>query len=174
MSTSIEPRIITLNTGVREETALLVIAQLLKLDAESKTDPIHFYINSPGGSIVHGLAIYDTIKLISAPVYTYCYGMAASMGAFLLSCGEKGHRYSLPNSRILIHQPLISSGGTSLATESLLRKYADGLKQDRDLLESILAERCDKPIEVLHRDCERDNWMSAQEAKEYGLIDEIL
>ena len=168
-----EPRIIALNSGVDELSSLNVIIQLLRFDALDKKEPIHFYINSPGGSIVSGLAIYDTINYISAPVYTYCYGIAASMGAFLLSCGEKGHRYILPNARVLIHQPLINIQ-SQLTTESLLRKQADRLKEMRDKLEGIIAENCGKDVETLHRDCERDNWMSAEEAKDYHLVDEII
>lgn len=166
-------RIVSLNGEVNEISALEVIVQLLELDAKDNKEPIHLYINSPGGSIIHGLAIYDTINNVEAPVYTYCYGLAASMGAFLLCCGEKGHRYALPNSRILIHQPLIS-GQARLATESKIREQADDMKQMRNKLESIIAEQCDKPLDIVHKDCERDNWMDAKEAKEYGLIDQVL
>jgi len=166
-------RIVSLNGEVNEISALEVIVQLLELDAKDNKEPIHLYINSPGGSIIHGLAIYDTINNVEAPVYTYCYGLAASMGAFLLCCGAKGHRYALPNSRILIHQPLIS-GQARLATESKIREQADDMKQMRNKLESIIAEQCDKPLDIVHKDCERDNWMDAKEAKEYGLIDQVL
>ena len=168
-----QTRVVVLDGTVNEGSSLLVILQLLKFDADDKSAPIHLYINSGGGSVDSGLAIYDTINYISAPVYTYCYGIAASMGAFLLSCGEKGHRYVLPNARIMIHQPLIS-GGLGGLSESRLRRRADHMKETRDHLESILASNCDKDIEVLHKDCERDNWMSALEAKEYHLIDEII
>ena len=166
-------RIVSLNGDVNEISALEVIVQMLELDAKDNKEPIHLYINSPGGSIIHGLAIYDTINNIDAPVYTYCYGLAASMGAFLLCCGEKGHRYALPNSRILIHQPLIS-GQARLARESKIREQADDMKQMRTKLESIIAKQCGKNLETVHKDCERDNWMSAKEAKEYGLIDQVL
>lgn len=166
-------RIISLNGEVNEISALEVIIQMLELDAKDNKEPIHLYINSPGGSIIHGLAIYDTMNNIDAPVYTYCYGLAASMGAFLLCCGAKGHRYALPNSRILIHQPLIS-GQARLATESKIREQADSMKKSRDKLEKIIAKQCDKDVVVVHKDCERDNWMSAQEAKDYHLIDQIL
>ena len=166
-------RIVSLNGDVNELSALEVIIQMLELDAKDNKEPIHLYINSPGGSIIHGLAIYDTINNIDAPVYTYCYGLAASMGAFLLCCGEKGHRYALPNSRILIHQPLIS-GQARLATESKIREQADDMKKVRDKLEKIIAEKSGKDVSIVHKDCERDNWMSAKEAKEYGLIDQVL
>ena len=166
-------RVVVLDGTVDEASSLIVILQLLKYDADDKKEPIHLYINSGGGSVDSGLAIYDTINYISAPVYTYCYGIAASMGAFLLSCGEKGHRYALPRARIMIHQPLIS-GGLGGLNESILRRRAEHMKATRDQLESILASNCDKELATLHKDCERDNWMSAEEAKEYHLVDEII
>ena len=169
-----DERIIVFNGEVNEGSALEAIMQLLYFDSESKNEPIYIYLNSPGGSIIHGLAIYDTIKYISAPVYTICTGLAASMGAFLLSCGAKGHRAALKHSKILIHQPLISSKGGYAQKESDLRKLADGLLKDRNLLEQIMADNTDQPLEKLHKDCERDNWLTAEEAKEYGLIDEII
>lgn len=168
-----KPRVVVLDDSVNEQSSLLVILQLLKCDADDKKEPIHLYINSGGGSVDCGLAIYDTIKYISAPVYTYCYGIAASMGAFLLSCGEKGHRYALKKARIMIHQPLVS-GGLGYITESQLKIHADHLKETRTHLEEILAENCNKDVKVLHKDCERDNWMSAEEAKEYCLVDDII
>ena len=166
-------RVVVLDDEVNENSALLVILQLLKFDADNKNEPIHFYINSGGGSVDSGMAIYDTINYISAPVYTYCYGIAASMGAFLLSCGEKGHRYSLPRARIMIHQPLVS-GGLGAMSETRLKKHADHLKDTRNQLEAILAKNCDKELATLHKDCEEDNWMTAVEAKDYHLIDEII
>ena len=167
-------RIITLNGEIDEGSALYVILELLKLDAEDKKTPINLYINSNGGSILHGLAIYDTMNHISAPVYTYCYGFAASMGAFLLSCGQKGHRYSLPNARILIHQPLISLKDSYLATETQLKNEADELRKDRDYLETILAKNCNKTVAQIHKDCERDFTMTAEEAMAYNIIDQII
>lgn len=167
-------RIITLNGEINETSALITILELLNLNAESKKEPIYLYINSEGGSIVHGLAIYDVLRHIEAPVYTVCAGMAASMGSFLLSCGEKGHRYALKHSRILIHQPLIYSGSGQLSSCSELSKMADRLYKLRDKLESIMADNVGKDKLYVHVDCERDNWMSALEAKSYGLIDEII
>ena len=167
-------RIISLNGEINESSALLTILHLLSLNAESDKEPIYLYINSEGGSIVHGLAIYDVMRHIDAPVYTVCSGMAASMGSFLLSCGEKGHRYALPHSRILIHQPLVFSSNGQLTSCSELSKMADRLYKMRDKLESIMAENVNKDPLYVHVDCERDNWMSAEEAKSYGLIDEII
>ena len=168
------PRIIALNGEVNESSSLRVILELLNLNLESKEKPIHLYINSEGGSILHGLAIYDVIKQIEAPVYTFCCGIAASMGAFLLSCGEKGHRYSLPHSRILIHQPLVYLDSTVMRTQSKISEMAKRLSKNRDQLESIMAENTGNSLETIHKDCERDNWMSALEAQKYGLIDKIL
>ena len=167
-------RIINLNGTIDEINAINVIVKLLDLDSESHEEPIQIYINSNGGSIVHGLAIYDTMKHIQAPVYTTCTGLCASMGAFLLSCGEKGHRAALKHSRILIHQPLISSRAGMMEKESELRKIAHDLQKRRESLEKIMAENSGQTIKRLHEDCERDNWMSAEEALEYGLIDEII
>ena len=167
-------RIITLNGEVNENSALFVIFQLLNYEEENEREPIYLYINSEGGSIIHGLAIYDTIHHIHAPVYTVCCGLAASMGAFLLSCGEQGHRFALRHSRILIHQPLIYTNGGSYAKESQIRRSAERLKENRELLETIMAGNCNRPVEDLHAACERDNWMDAEEAMAYGLIDGIL
>lgn len=167
-------RIINLNGTIDEINAINVIVKLLDLDSESHEEPIQIYINSNGGSIVHGLAIYDTMKHIQAPVYTTCTGLCASMGAFLLSCGEKGHRAALKHSRILIHQPLISSRAGMMEKESELRKIAHDLQKRRESLEKIMAENSGQTIKRLHKDCERDNWMSAEEALAYGLIDEII
>ncbi len=169
-----DPRIIILDTQVDANSAMDVIIRLLDFDAEDNTKEIQLYINSPGGSINDGLAIYDTIKLISAPVSTVCFGMAASFGAFLLTCGEKGKRYALPHSRILIHQPLIQSSGRSGMTQSEMQKVADSITESRDELERIMAENIGKSIEEIHAACERDNWMSAEEALAFGIIDKIL
>ncbi|MCR5078663.1 MAG: ATP-dependent Clp protease proteolytic subunit [Bacilli bacterium] len=168
-----EPRIIFLVGEVNESSAMDVVLRLLDFNAQDETKPISLYINSPGGNIIHGLAIYDTIQNISAPVYTVCYGMAASMGAFLLSCGEKGHRYALPHSRILIHQPLLGNERSFADSQRAIEKIAESLTKNRNTLEKVLSENTGKPLEVIHADCERDNWMSAIEAKEYGLIDKI-
>ena len=165
-------RIVSLNGEVNEISALEVIIQMLELDAKDNKEPIHLYINSPGGSIIHGLAIYDTINNIDAPVYTYCYGLAASMGAFLLCCGQKGHRYALPNSRILIHQPLISGGLSGQTTE--IKIHADHMVKTREKLNKFLSEKTGQTLEKIEADTERDNFMTAEEALKYGLIDEIL
>ncbi|MBQ9145403.1 MAG: ATP-dependent Clp protease proteolytic subunit [Clostridia bacterium] len=169
-----DPRIITFFDEVNEKSAMWAILQLLKLDKDSQTEPINLYINSPGGSILHGLAIYDVIQSIKAPVSTVCCGMAASMGAFLLSCGAKGQRFALPHSRILIHQPLVSSRSGSFSTQTELQRMADSLMESRTTLESIMAENVGISVEQMHADCERDHWMSAEEALAYGLIDGII
>ena len=169
-----EPRIILLNGSVDEASAMNVILRLLDMDKQDSKQEISLYINSPGGSILHGLAIYDTIKHISAPVSTVCYGMAASMGAFLLSCGQKGKRFALPHSRILIHQPLISSENGIVRSQTDIQKMADSIEKSRNELEKIMAENIGVSLEKIHADCERDNWMSAEEALEYGIIDSIL
>lgn len=167
-----ESRIVLLCGEVNEESATQVISELLYFSSINSEEDIYLYINSNGGSIIHGMAIYDTIKLIKPDVVTVCYGMAASMGAFLLSCGKKGKRYALPHSKIMIHQPLCQLGG--LLTESRLAKTAKSITENRNELESIMAFNCGKDIERLHKDCERDNYLSAKEAKEYGLIDNVL
>ena len=168
-------RIISLNGEINEYSGLMVILQLLYLNSENNQDPIYLYINSGGGSIDSGLAIYDVINHIKAPVYTVCCGMAASMGAFLLTCGEKGHRYALPHSRILIHQPLIFGNYyNTMRSQSTIAALAKGLEEKRIKLETIMAENSGKPFEEMHKDCERDNWMDTEEALNYGLIDCIL
>lgn len=167
-------RIISFNGQVNEISSLRVIIELLDLNSESETEPIYIYINSNGGSIIHGLAIYDTINHIKAPVYTVCTGLAASMGAFLLSCGAKGHRSALRHSKILIHQPLIMTKNGFSESETALRKLANDLQKDRETLEKIMSENTNKPLEKLHKDCERDNWLTAEEALQYGLIDSII
>lgn len=169
-----EPRIIILSGPVDENSAMDVIVRLMNFDQEDNTREISLYINSPGGSIDYGLAIYDVIQHIKAPVSTVCFGMAASMGAFLLTCGKPGRRFALAHSRILIHQPLIQSRNGTYKTETAMRKMAKSILASREELERIIAANVGKPVEVVHADCERDNWMSAQEAKEYGLIDDIL
>ena len=163
-------RIIFLADEVNDTTASLVVAQMLYLEAQDPDKDISFYINSPGGSVSAGLAIYDTMNFIKCDVSTICLGMAASMGAFLLSAGTKGKRFALPNSEIMIHQPL---GGTQgQATD--IKIHADHIIHTREKLNSILAERTGQPIEVINRDTERDNFMSAQAAAEYGLIDKVI
>lgn len=166
----LKDRIIFLGDEVNDATAGLVVAQLLFLEAEDPDKDIHLYINSPGGSITAGMAIYDTMQYIKPDVSTICIGMAASMGAFLLAAGEKGKRYALPNSEIMIHQPL---GGTrGQATD--IEIHANRIVKMKQTLNSILAERTGQTIEKLKMDTERDNFMSAEEAKQYGLIDEVI
>ncbi len=169
-----EPRIILLDGEVNAASAMNVILRLLDMERESSTEEISLYINSPGGSIAAGLGIYDTIKYINAPVSTVCYGMAASMGAFLLTCGKKGKRVALRHSSILIHQPLIQLGNYVSARQSDIQKQAESLLKSRNKLESIMAANTGRTIEEMHAACERDNWMSAEEALEYGIIDKIL
>ena len=169
-----DPRIIILSGSVNEQSAMDIIVRLINYDKEDPNAEISLYINSPGGSIDYGLAIYDTIQHISAPVSTVCFGMAASMGAFLLSCGAKGRRFALAHSRILIHQPLIHARQASYRTQTAMKQMADSILASRNELERIIAQNVGKPIEVVHADCERDNWMDAAEAKAYGLIDDIL
>lgn len=169
-----EPRIIVLSGEVNEYSAMDVIVRLMDFDREDPDREISLYINSPGGSIDYGLAIYDVIQHISAPVSTVCFGMAASMGAFLLSCGAQGRRFALAHSRILIHQPLVQTRGGTYRSETAMRKMADSLKNSRYELERIIARNAGKTVQQVHTDCERDNWMSAQEAKDYGIIDDIL
>ncbi len=163
-------RIIMLNEEVNNTTASIVIAQMLYLEGQDPDKDISFYINSPGGSVTAGMAIYDTMQYIKCDVSTICMGMAASMGAFLLSAGAKGKRYALPNSEIMIHQPL---GGTQgQATEILI--HAKHIEKTRANLNKILAENTGKSLEEIERDTERDNFMSANEALEYGLIDKVI
>ena len=166
----LKERIIFLGEEVNNVTANLIVAQLLFLESEDPNKDISFYINSPGGSISDGMAIYDTMKYIKCDVSTICIGMAASMGAFLLSGGTKGKRYALPNAEIMIHQP--SGGAQGQATE--IQIVADMIIKTRKKLNQILADRTGQPLEVIERDTERDNYMSAEEAKTYGLIDEVI
>lgn len=166
----LKDRIIFLSDEVNDTTASLVVAQLLFLEAEDPDKDIHLYINSPGGSVTAGMAIYDTMQYIKPDVSTICIGMAASMGAFLLNAGAKGKRFALPNSEIMIHQPL--GGAKGQATD--IEIHAKWILKIKERLNRILSERTGQPIEKIQEDTERDNFMSAQEAKEYGLIDEVI
>lgn len=163
-------RIIVLSDEVNDTTASLVVAQLLFLEGQDADKDISLYINSPGGSVSAGMAIYDTMQYIKCDVSTICMGMAASMGAFLLSSGTKGKRFALPNSLIMIHQPL--GGAQGQATE--IEIVAKQILKTKENLNRILAENTGKPIEQIYRDTERDNYMSAQEAMEYGLVDKVI
>ncbi len=163
-------RIIFLSDEVNDATASLVVAQMLYLEAQDPDKDVYFYINSPGGSISAGMAIYDTMNYIKCDVSTICIGMAASMGAFLLSSGAKGKRFALPNSEIMIHQPLGGMQGQA----SDIKIHADHILKIRDKLNRILAEQTGKELSVIERDTERDNFMSASDAKEYGLIDKVI
>lgn len=169
-----EPRIILLDGEVNSAAAMNVVLKLLEMEKDSSTEEISLYINSPGGSIAAGLGIYDTINYINAPVSTVCYGMAASMGAFLLTCGVKGRRFALPHSTILIHQPLIQMRDYVSARQTDIQKQAEGLLKSRNKLEKIMAANTGKSIDEIHIACERDNWMSAEQALDYGIIDGIL
>ena len=164
-------RVIILSEEVNDTTASLVVAQLLYLEAQDPDKDISFYINSPGGSISAGMAIYDTMQYINCDVSTICVGMAASMGAFLLQAGAPGKRMALPNAEIMIHQPLMS-GLQGQATD--IKIHADHIIRMRKKLNSIMAQRTGQPLEIIERDTERDNFMTAEEAKAYGLIDEIV
>ena len=166
----LKDRIIFLGEEVTDVAANIIVAQLLFLEAEDPDTDIHLYINSPGGSVTAGLAIYDTMQYIKCDVATYCMGMAASMGSFLLSGGTKGKRYAMPNSEIMIHQP--SGGAQGQATE--IQIAAEHILKIRTRLNQILAENTGQPLDVIRIDTERDNFMSAEEAKEYGLIDEVI
>ena len=169
----LEDRIIFLADQVTDATASLVVAQLLYLEAKDPDKDIQLYIDSPGGSITAGMAIYDTMQYIKCDVSTICIGMAASMGAFLLAAGEKGKRFALPNSEVMIHQPLIAGGGLSGQTTDI-KIYTDHLVNTKKKMNEILAERTGQTYEKLCEDTERDNFMTAQEAKVYGLIDEVI
>lgn len=163
-------RIIMLCDEVNDTTASLVVAQLLYLEGQDPDKDISLYINSPGGSVTAGLAIYDTIKYIKCDVSTICMGMAASMGAFLLSAGAKGKRLALPNSTIMIHQP--SGGAQGQATD--MRIHTEWILDTKKRLNQMLSEATGQPLEVIERDTERDNFMTAQQALEYGLVDKII
>lgn len=166
----LKERIVFLGEEVNETTASLIVAQMMFLEAEDPEKDIHFYINSPGGSVTDGFAIYDTMHYVKCDVATYCIGMAASMGAFLLAGGEKGKRFVLPNSEIMIHQP--SGGAKGQATE--IEIVAKQILRTKERLNRILSENTGQPIEKVAEDTERDNWMSAEEALEYGLVDKII
>ena len=166
----LQDRIIILSNEVNDDIASLVVSQLLFLESQDPTKDIHLYINSPGGSVSAGFAIYDTMNYVKCDVSTICMGLAASMGAFLLAGGAKGKRLALPNAEIMIHQP---SGGAK-GQETEIRIVAEQILKTRSRLNEILAENTGKPLEVIQADTERDNYMTAAEAKEYGLIDEIV
>jgi len=166
----LKDRIVMLSGEVNDAVASSIVAQLLFLEAQDPDKDIYFYINSPGGVVTSGLSIYDTMNYIKPDVRTICIGQAASMGAFLLSSGAKGKRYALPNARIMIHQPL--GGAQGQATD--IEIQAKEILRLKELLNKILAKNCGKSVKTLERDTERDNYMSAQEAVEYGLIDEVL
>ena len=166
----LKERIIFLGEEVNETTASLTVAQLLFLEAEDPSKDIQLYINSPGGSVTAGMAIYDTMRYIKCDVSTICMGMAASMGAFLLAGGTHGKRYALPNAEIMIHQPL--GGAQGQATE--IEIAAKHILQTKEKLNKILAENCNQPYDVIAADTDRDNWKTAQEAMEYGLIDQVI
>lgn len=166
----LKDRIIFLGEEVNDVTASLVVAQILFLESEDPTKDINLYINSPGGSVVAGMAIYDTMQYVKCDVSTICMGMAASMGAFLLAGGTKGKRYALPNAEIMIHQP--SGGAQGQATE--IKIVAEQILKTKEKLNKILAENTNQPIEVIERDTERDNYMSAEEALSYGIIDKVI
>ena len=163
-------RIIFLGEEVTDVSANLIVAQLLYLEAQDPDKDIQFYINSPGGSVTAGMAIYDTMQYIKADVSTICIGLAASMGAFLLSSGTKGKRFALPNSEIMIHQP--SGGFQGQATD--IRIHAENILRIKDNLNKILAQNTGKPLDVVAAACERDNFMSAQEALEFGIVDKVI
>ena len=166
----LKDRIIMVTGEINDDMASIIVAELLFLQSEDPNKDINMYIMSPGGVITAGFAIYDTMKSLSCDVSTICMGMAASMGAFLLAGGTKGKRFALPNSEIMIHQPL--GGANGQATD--IQIQAENIKKCRTKLENLLANFTNKSIDIIHKDCERDNYMSADEAKEYGLIDEII
>lgn len=166
----LKDRIIVLGTPIDDHVASLVCAQLLFLESENPEKPIHIYVNSPGGVVTAGMAIYDTMRYISAPVSTLCIGQAASMGAFLLAAGEPGMRFALPNARILIHQPLGGMQGQA----SDIEIHAKEMLRTRKVLNEILAANTGQKLKKIEKDTDRDYFMSAQEAKDYGLIDKIL
>ncbi len=166
-------RIVFLGEDVNATTASLVIAQFLYLEAQDPDKDIQFYINSPGGSITDGMAIFDTMNYIKCDVSTICVGMAASMAAFLLTAGTKGKRLALPNSEILIHQPLIGGGGISGQTTDV-KIHADHLVHTRDKMNRLLSQMTGQSLETIQRDTERDNYMTAEEAQAYGLIDKVI
>ena len=168
----LEDRIVMLSEEVNDTSASLVVSQLLYFESQDPEKDICLYINSPGGSVTAGMAIYDTMQYIKCDVSTICIGLAASMGAFLLSSGAKGKRLALPNAEIMIHQPLISGGLSGQCTDIKIR--SDHLVRTRENLNRIIAQNTGKPIETIREDTERDNFMSAAEAAEYGLVDKVI
>lgn len=166
----LKDRIIFLGTGIDDHVANVIIAQLLYLESEDPDKEIALYINSPGGVITSGFAIYDTMNHVRCPVSTICLGQAASMGAFLLSSGEKGRRFALPNARVMVHQPLGGTQGQASDIEILAKE----ILRLRDRLNAIMAENTGQPLETIQRDTDRDRYMTAMEAKEYGLVDEVM
>ena len=171
----LKERVIFLVGPVNDVTANLVVAQLLFLEAENPDKDVHFYINSPGGSVSAGLSIYDTMQFIKPDVSTLCMGQACSMGAFLLTAGTKGKRFALPNSEILIHQPLIGGQGGGLSGQTTdIKIHAEHMVYIRDKMNHMLSDYTGQPLEKIQLDTERDNYMTALEAKEYGLIDEVI
>jgi ATP-dependent Clp protease, protease subunit len=168
----LKDRIVMLSDEVNHVTASLIIAQMLFLEADDPDKDILFYINSPGGSVTSGFAIYDTMQYVKCDVSTICIGMAASMGAFLMAAGTKGKRFALPNSEILIHQPLISGGLGGQASD--IKIHADQIIKTRSKLNKILSEKTGQPLDKIERDTDRDFFMSAEEAKEYGIVDDIM
>lgn len=167
----LKERIIFIGDEINDTTASLVVAQLLFLEADDPDKDIQIYINSPGGSISAGFAIYDTMQYIKPDISTICIGMAASMGAFLLSAGTKGKRYALPNAEVMIHQPI---GGTGHTQAENMKIYTERILRTRKKLNEILSERTGQTIEKIEKDTDRDNFMSAEEAKKYGLIDKVI
>ncbi|WP_338057484.1 ATP-dependent Clp endopeptidase proteolytic subunit ClpP [Shimazuella soli] len=166
----LKDRIIFIGSPIDDNIANLIVAQLLFLAAEDPEKDIHMYINSPGGSVTAGMAIFDTMQFIAPAVSTMCIGLAASMGAFLLAAGEKGKRFALPNSEVMIHQPLGGARGQA----SDIKIHADWILRTKDQLNRILSERTGQPLEQIAKDTDRDNFMSAEEAKKYGLVDDVL
>ncbi|NLG88971.1 MAG: ATP-dependent Clp endopeptidase proteolytic subunit ClpP [Clostridiaceae bacterium] len=166
----LEDRIVFLSDEINDATASLVVAQMLFLDAKDPDKDIQFYINSPGGSVTAGMAIYDTMQHVKSDVSTICVGMAASMGAFLLASGTKGKRFALPNSTVMIHQPI--GGARGQATD--IKIHAEWILRVKDNINRILSERTGQPLEKIQNDVERDFFMSAQEAKEYGIVDQVM
>lgn len=168
----LKDRIIMLNSEVTDEVASSIVAQMLFLESVSPDEDINFYINSPGGSITAGMAIYDTMQFIKPDISTICVGLAASMGSFLLTAGTKGKRYALPNSEILIHQPSVYGGFKGQATD--IKIHTEWLLRTKNKLNKIYSEKTGQPIEKIEKDMERDYFMSAQEALSYGIIDKVL
>jgi len=167
----LKDRVVFLGGAVSDETANLLVAQLLFLSNEDPKADVHFYINSPGGSVSAGLAVYDTMQFIRPQVATYCVGVAASMGAWLLAGGEQGKRYTLPNSRVLLHQPLI--GGVE-GTATDLGIQAEQMVKTRKRMYQIMSRHTGQPVDQIERDCDRDKWLDAEESKEYGVVDQVL